>query len=130
MSFLEPNGRGDFAAIQTAGSKIPRIRIKPSRRHLKPSSIQFPGQYGRVHEIHCSWECFWMQIFWNAGTDVFDETWPLIVRCDLLLIDRNQRLEDSSIDCIVDQEYAAFGLQPSVELSQARSNAIAIEKVK
>src|SRR5215510_8746432 len=92
------------ATISRPSKQIPSIRIKPSRHYLKPSSLQFPGQYGRVHEIHCFWECFWMQIFWNAGTDVFDETWLLIVRCDLLLIERNQRLEDSSIDCIVDQE--------------------------
>ena len=47
-----------------------------------------------------------MQIFWNAGTDVFYETWPLIVSSDLRLIDRNQRFEDGSIDCIIDQKYS------------------------
>ena len=71
-----------------------------------------------------------MQIFWNAGTDVFYETWPLVACCDLRLVDRDQRLKDRSIDRIIDQEYSASGLQPSIEFSQARPNAITIEKVE
>jgi hypothetical protein len=71
-----------------------------------------------------------MQIFWNAATDVCYETRPFVACCDPLLVDRNQRLKDSSIDCVIDQEYSASGLQPSVEFSQARANAITIEKVE
>jgi hypothetical protein len=71
-----------------------------------------------------------MQIFWNAGTDVFYETWPLLACCDLRLVDGNQRLEDSSIDCVIDQKDWASGLQPSIEFDQARPNAITIEKVE
>ena len=95
-SFLEPDGGCDFPAVETPGSKVARIRIKPSGHYLESSSPQFPGQHGWVHEVHCFRECFWMQIFWNAGTDVFYKTWPLLACCDLRLVDRNQRLEDSS----------------------------------
>ena len=50
-----------------------------------------------------------MQIFCNAGTDVFYETRPLVACCDLLLVDRNERLKDGSINCIINQEYSTSG---------------------
>jgi hypothetical protein len=70
-----------------------------------------------------------MQVFWNAGTDVPCKTWPFIAGRDLFLVDGNQRPEERSIDCVINEEYLPANFQPAIEFSQARPNAIAIEEV-
>jgi len=71
-----------------------------------------------------------MQIFWNAGANVFYEARPLGACCGLPLVNRDQRLEDSPVNRIIHQEYLATEPQPSIEFGHARPNALPIEKVE
>src|SRR5262245_46684857 len=71
-----------------------------------------------------------MQIFWDTGIDVCYESWPLVTCSNLLFVDRNERLEDRSIDSVIDQKNSASGLQPSIEFRQTRANAVTREKVE
>ena len=71
-----------------------------------------------------------MKVFGYTGTDILKVSGPLQPCFEPTFVDRDERLEDCPIDCIIHQENVASRLQPSMNLCQTCSDTEARKKVK
>jgi len=69
-------------------------------------------------------------MFWNTRANIFYKTGPCIACRNAALVNRNQRLEDRSVNSIIHQENFAAGPEPAIDLIQTHPNALSIKEME